>query len=309
MAKNSSKQSSNKQVKKKTTNTTKKKKTELNNTTRIRIDTKRLNDSESLDTSFLEGRLENKNKKNKKDKPFKAPKDFTFSYEIIKSIMAIIVVSALLIGTFIFFVNYDFSDRDNSTKVKEEVKEEIIIDDNYLFVGDFYTDRFDFGDYDYHYVKVSNRKFTTKEILESLKENVYDYNPSIVFIQLGINDLDEDVSLDVIINNMSNIIDGIKENRKYATIYIESLYPINKDIYSYDEDIISSNITNEKIEDLNNMLKELANNKKVKYLDVYKELEKDNSLNEDYTDNGVYLNDNGYDVIKKMIKKVVDDEK
>ena len=43
-------------------NKTRKSKKELEQTTRIRIDKDRLNDYDSLDTSFLEGRLDKKSK-------------------------------------------------------------------------------------------------------------------------------------------------------------------------------------------------------------------------------------------------------
>ena len=54
------------------------------------------------------------------------------------------------------------------------------------------------------------------------------------------------------------------------------------------------------------MIEELAKDKKVEYIDVYKELSLNDKLNEEYTDNGVYLNTNGYEKVLKLLKKVVD---
>ena len=54
------------------------------------------------------------------------------------------------------------------------------------------------------------------------------------------------------------------------------------------------------------MIEELAKDKKVEYIDVYKKLFLNDKLNEEYTDNGVYLNTNGYEKVLKLLKKVVD---
>ena len=42
------------------------------------------------------------------------------------------------------------------------------------------------------------------------------------------NDLLEERDMSDILDDMEKIIKGIQENRPYAKIYVESLYPINK---------------------------------------------------------------------------------
>jgi lysophospholipase L1-like esterase len=54
------------------------------------------------------------------------------------------------------------------------------------------------------------------------------------------------------------------------------------------------------------MIKELSKDKKVEYMDVYKTLEQDNKLNEEYTDDGLHLNDEGKEKVWNLLKKVVD---
>ena len=64
-----------------------------------------------------------------------------------------------------------------------------------------------------------------------MDEKVYIYNPSKVFILIGTNDFDEErhgkFDEDTTIDNIKSIIEGIKENRRFAEIYIESV------IYDY----------------------------------------------------------------------------
>ena len=84
----SSSDSKNKSVKAKKTNQSKKPNIEY--TTRIRIDKERLEDSDSLDTSFLEGRIEKKFRTNKKAKEnLLHPSNSYFSFSFLKHIIII----------------------------------------------------------------------------------------------------------------------------------------------------------------------------------------------------------------------------
>lgn len=297
-------------------NKTKKSKKELEYTTRIRIDKDRLNDYDSLDTSFLEGRLDKKIKNSRvsREKFYKEKKPSKINWELVRSFFYLIGTLFVIVTIIVFLVRHDFF--KGSTVNNEEVKvvneektkkeETKQIDDNYLFVGDFYTDKFNFDNLDYKYVKECGEDYTTDDILNDMKNKIYLYNPSIVFIQLGINDLDSGKSEDDIVDNISKIIDGIKENRPYAKIYIESLYPINKDVDDFDDDILDDEIDNELISSLNSKIKKITEEKKVNYLDIYSFISEDNKLSDKYSDNGIYLNEDGYMKILKEIKRVVE---
>lgn len=283
-------------------------------TTRIRIDEIRLNDSESLDTSFLEGRIEKQSRKNSSKVKEKILKDNTKKVKKLKLLkkiffsISIICLFVLLIIVFVNVVKKISHNVDNKTEKVVEVKKESIIDDNYLFVGDYQVGKFNFDDYDldYHYVKKSDDDLTTSKLIDNIDDYVYIYNPSIVFIQVGINDLNEDKSIDEIIDNYEEIIKLIKKKRPYAVIYIESLYPINKDVDDYDKDIIDDDVNNDKIKDVNKRLESLAEKEKVNYLKIYDVLQSKGKLDKDYTDNGVYLNDEGYKQVLKVVRGQID---
>lgn len=292
------------------------KKINLDFTTRIRIDKDRINDYETLDTSFLEGRIDKKTNKNKKlkEKILKEKKtnNNELDFGAIKNFIIILLIiigvgfSVMFFSKSILDGKYSNKDTQENEKVvtKDEEYQEEVIDDNYLFVGDFYTKDFNFDDYDYHYVKVCENDFTTKKVLDDLKNKVYRYNPSIVFIQLGIMDLNEDKSVDEIVNNMEEIIDNIKDNRPYTKIYIESLYPINKDADKFDR-IISKDILEDDIKEVNKKLKDLTKNKKVEFLDLYSILSDEDKLKDDYSSNGVKLNEEGYNLVREKIEKII----
>ena len=290
---------------------------DLDVTTRIRIDDTRINDSDSLDTSFLEGRLEKKVNKNKKEKE-KILKEDSVSkkaLDTIRSIVFALAVIALIILCIVFVINripniISNNNKSNNSVNKEVIEndsksEEKIIDDNYLFIGDYHTENYDFGDYDYHYVKNSKDDFSVSDLVDSLDDNVYKYNPSVVIIELGINDLNDNNGMDNIIDNLSSIIISIKHNRPLAKIYIESLYPINRDIDDFNNDLVNDDISNTDIENLNSKIEDICKKNNISYLDVYKDLALGDKLNSKYTDDGVLLNEDGYNIIKNLISKTI----
>ena len=181
------------------------------------------------------------------------------------------------------------------------------IDDNYLFVGGFHTNEFSFVKYglDYHYVNVSQKRLTTKDLLNNMKSMVYDYNPSVIFLEFGISDFNDDIEVEEFLFQYKKILQEIHSNRPNAVIYVESIYPINKDMDDYDDDILDFNIKNDTIQVINNNLKDLAKKEDVQYIDLYSVLVQNDKLNPDYTEDGVHLNEDGYRKILNEINKVI----
>lgn len=286
----------------------------LENTTRIRIDDSRINDAESLDTSFLEGRLDKKSKDNikTKEKILKERKQILFNFEIIKCVFFGLAFICILVLGFVFLRDSSlFKIKDTTSierkkdtdKKKEEVNNKI--DKNYVFVGDFYIDKYNFDDLDYYYVKSTKDDLTTGKLLDNMRNMIYDFNPSIVFIQVGFNDLKNDRSIDDIYSDYKKIIENIRENRPYAKIVINSLLPINKDKDDFDSLRVNDSYNDDVIK-LNDKLKSLAEEKNIDYMDLYNIIGEDNKLKDDYTSNGIDLNDDGYEKIVNEIKKYLE---
>lgn len=290
-----------------------KKKDNLDVTTRIRIDEKRINDAESLDVSFLSDKSGKKISNNKKNKILNEKKQILFNFTIIKSIFFVLSFICIIILIMLIVKNNNLNIKkyvEKDVEVEEKIKkEEKIIDDNILFIGDFYTEKLDLDDFDYPYVKISDKSLTTEDLLNDMKDKVYKFNPSVVIIQLGIIDLDNGSKDEQIIERLNDVIYKIKENRPYAKIYIESLYPINKEVDNYEDDILDDDIDNKLIRGINQLIKSLAYENDINYIDVFDLISDDDyNLDEKYTDNGIYLNDNGYKVILDEIRKNVDDK-
>lgn len=282
----------------------KKSKKTLEDTTRIRVGEDRINDASSIDVSFVEG---NKEKINK-EKILKEKKDHSFLYGILKTLVLFFIVAVLFIFAFMYA-------RDNNllenvfhikpqVRVKVEEKEVKTMDYNYLFIGDYHTDGLDFDGFYKPYVKISNDDYTTSIILDDLRDYIYVYNPTHVFIELGSNELTDENSISEIVNNLKRIVRGIQNNRSLANIYVESLYPINDTI-----DEFNSDLSIELIKKANIEIKSMCKSLDVNYIDMYDELIEDDLLKEEYTDDGIKLNSDGYKKVFKIINRYIEDER
>ena len=274
------------------------------NTTKIRVTEDRINDAESIDVSFVEG---NKNKINK-EKILREKKDHSFLYGIIKTLVLFLIVAVLFVFAFMYARDNNLLENVFHIKpqVKVQVKEKEVktMDYNYLFIGDYHTDGLEFDSFYKPYVKISNEDYTTLDILDDLRDYIYVYNPTDVFIELGSNDLIDENSISEIVNNLKKIIRGIQNNRSLATIYVESLYPVNDTVEGFD-----SNLSVEYIKKTNKEIESMCKSLDVTYIDIYKELSEDDLLKDDYTDDGIKLNSDGYKKLFKVINRYIEDER
>ncbi len=286
--------------------TKKKEEKKLEDTTRIRVDGERINDAESLDISFVEGK--SKKTRKAKEKILKEKKDHSFLYGIIKLLVIFLIVSVLFVFAFMYARDNNLLEKVFHVKpqVKVEVKEKEIktMDYNYLFIGDYHTEGMEFDEFYKPYVKVCNEDYTTLDILDDLRNHIYVYNPTHVFIELGVNDFKSDTSIHDVIANLESIVKGIQHNRSMATIYVSSIYPVNDTIDGFDKD---ENLTNDFIKDINNEIKTMCNSLEVNYIDMYSELSENDLLKENYTDDGIRLNEDGYKKVFKVINRYIDE--
>lgn len=261
-----------------------------------------LDSIENLDVSFVE----EKERKNARKKLVLEEKKEKSSKKNM-SFIILLIITLILLGLLIyFFVVY--SNEENNKNIVEKIVEKTIVDDNYLFLGDSITDFYNLDKF-YEGFPVVNSGISgnrTTDILNDMKNRVYKYNPSKIFLLIGTNDFLDDVSNDEIVNNIGKIIKLIKENRPYASIYLESIYPVNR---TDDEKISLSMVSvrdNERIKDVNDKLKVLCKDEKITYIDLYSKLvDDDDNLKLEYTIEGLHLSEDGYKVVTDEIFKYI----
>mgnify|MGYP004499720381 FL=1 len=202
----------------------------------------------------------------------------------ITKIVFLTCLTSIIILLIIFFL---YSNKRTST-----------IDDNFVFLGDSITNGYNLDEYypEYPTVKSGVNGYKTQDILNNMNNMVYIYNPSKVFLLIGINDIHAGKSKEYIINNIEKIIDNIKENRKNAKIYVESIYPVNSKI--------RSNSKNDFTIEVNKEIKKLCKEKNIVYINIHDLLIDNNGdLKKKYTTDGLHLSEDGYKVVTKEIKK------
>ena len=258
------------------------------------FDEKRLKDVQSLDTSFVEGKVKSKELKedlNKADKPIKT---HSFGKVLGKIFLCIFF---LLLGALLTYLY--FRKDINKVKVKEKIveKEVKVTDKNYVFLGDHVFSNYDLTKYisEDKVVNSSDEDDTSELLLKNIKNRVLVYNPSDVFISTGSNDYIKGLTNEEILTNLSGIIDEIKTNRSLSNIYVLSVLPVGKN---------SKSRNNETISNLNESIKVLCEENEINYIDLYSLLiDEEGYLKEEYSKDGLNLNEEGYSVVTMTLSE------
>ena len=219
-------------------------------------------------------------------------------------ILIIIIISLIISISFnIFYIN-----KKEPVKTVVKYKYKYKVDENIVFFGDSITSVYDVDHFypNNHVVNSGVSGDKSENLVNRIDEGLYKYNPSKVFILIGINDLNHNISNKDILKNIQKIINGIKLNRKNSKIYVESIYPINQDLLKENEYSFNEEVTNEVILNLNKEIENLCNKNNIEYIDIYSMLLDDNgNLNSEYTKEGLHLNELGYMKLTEKLEKYV----
>ncbi len=221
----------------------------------------------------------------------KKKEKISINSKIIIIILSVLLLISLVINIYLFIIKKNIN----------------LLDENIVFFGDSITSGYKIEEF-YPKNNVINSGISgnvTNDLLERM-EDVYKYNPSKVFILIGINDLNRGKSIDEILDNIQRIVNNIKTNRKYTNIYIESVYPINRNVFEDKDYSFNNDINNDTIKELNDRLSNLCKENSIQYVDVYNNLiDSEGNLKEDYTREGLHLTDLGYFKVTSSLSKYV----
>ena len=176
-----------------------------------------------------------------------------------------------------------------------------------VFIGDSITN---YGtDSDYGFVNQFKKKYSslikiyaegicgneTTDILERLDKDVIKHKPDVMYIMIGINDINnESRTLEEILQNMTKIIDIVKEN---------NIEPVILNVTLISEDF--SNPKNIQVDKYNELLKNLAEEKQVKLIDVNtllkNEVNKGDNSSLVVMEDDLHLNENGNNVVADAV--------
>lgn len=179
-----------------------------------------------------------------------------------------------------------------------------------VLVGDSLTDNYPVGEcfLDLPY-RVYNRGIggdTTSALSSRLSESVFELNPKVVVLLIGINDfaLKEGTTPKTLASSIENIVKEIKTHLPTTKIILEAIYPVNKSNAPKIDRGSVDNKDNALINETNALLKNI---KGVNFLDLSSYLKDENGeLKLEYTREGLHLNAKGYFAITPIITKEIE---
>lgn len=212
----------------------------------------------------------------------------------------VLILTGISVGKITTSEKVCYKEKENK-KVKNanEFKQK----ENIVFLGDSITEIYPIEEIydDLPIIKSGTSGYTTNDILEKMDSLLYQYNPSKVVLLIGTNDIMEDESderVEETIKNIKKITKEIKINRKNIKIYIESIYPVNRNMKK--EMVADRN--NETIQKINKEVKIYCDKNNITYINMYDKLtDEDGNFNKKYTYDGLHPNTLGYAKITRVL--------
>jgi lysophospholipase L1-like esterase len=172
--------------------------------------------------------------------------------------------------------------------------------DEIIFIGDSITDGGEWSEM-FEKKNVKNRGISgdvTQGVLDRLEE-VTESMPKKIFLMIGVNDLARGASPEQIIENTRNILENIQKASPETQIFLQSLLPVNDFFGKFNEHTSKK----EAIKEVNLSLQKLASGKVV-FINLYENfVDKAGKLNLAYSNDGLHLNGEGYQLWATLIKK------
>ena len=172
-----------------------------------------------------------------------------------------------------------------------------------VFAGDSITEFFALKKYLGRDFPLVNRGIAGTDsvwLLEHLKEQVLDLEPSKLAIMIGINDIGRAYPIQDIVNRISDIVMAVRQESLFTEIYLLSVLPVSERPEHSSKVKIRNNAT---VRELDQQLAVLPG---VTYVDLYDYLtDAQGQLNDTYTTDGLHLSPQGYQVLAEPIKKEI----
>ena len=225
---------------------------------------------------------------------------------LIAIIVLLILTVLVLMGMgYMLYSNYSKLESENESlnkevgrlnkELEELKKEEEPIIYKQVFIGGNLIKNYTLSKYysGYEVINSSKEDITSEYLLNNLDSMLFDYNPSKVFINVGLNDLSNKVDKDTIVSNIKEIIRKIKEKDSNIEIYLLSIVPLNSTDYE------NINAVNEGLSKLSNVNK---------YVDIYEILKEVNgdTISSLYSEDKKELNSKGYEVLTDGLSKYLE---
>src|SRR5690606_22891249 len=123
-----------------------------------------------------------------------------------------------------------------------------------------------------------------------------------IFLLIGINDISRNFTDSAILANYESIMRRIGKESPNTKLYIETILPVNSS-FGVNNNHYNKN---QHILNINNGIKKLAQKQQVTLIDLYSQfLDEEERLNAIYTDEGLHLNEKGYEHWAKILEPYI----
>ncbi|WP_242826408.1 GDSL-type esterase/lipase family protein [Butyrivibrio sp. VCB2001] len=150
--------------------------------------------------------------------------------------------------------------------------------------------------------------YTIPELLESMNEQIFDLEPSVIFINIGTNDISRpEETKEDLYRDYKEVLSQIKERLPLALVYMMAYYPVNpalaKEIQAWPEAAEAARLRKERLPGANDVVKKLAAEYCYEYIDVNEGLYDDaGELKRELSTDGIHMWPEAYEIIFDNMK-------
>lgn len=193
--------------------------------------------------------------------------------------------------------NKDVNHEDNSIILdkNEDINEKVAKPEtsngktNTVFIGDSITEGISYFGFTCDSNVIAEKGFTVKKASKALNK-LEGVNADKIFIQLGLNDLLYDLSIEEYKERYTVLVQNIKQRKPNANIYVQAIFPV-----TYNIEQKRPMLSNARIDDFNNAIKSMAEEQGITFLNVSSLFKgANNCMNEQYTSDGIHLKYDSY---------------
>ncbi|WP_024864441.1 GDSL-type esterase/lipase family protein [Butyrivibrio sp. FCS014] len=153
--------------------------------------------------------------------------------------------------------------------------------------------------------------YTIPELLESMDEQIFNLEPSVIFINIGTNDISHrEETAEVFEEDYRKVLTQIKERLPKTKVFMMAYYPVNQKvadtITAWPEAPLAAKLRAERLDKANGIVEKLSKEFGYRYINVNEGLfGEDGQLLEKYTTDGIHMWPCAYELIFDNMKKYI----
>jgi len=153
--------------------------------------------------------------------------------------------------------------------------------------------------------------YTIPELLESMDEQIFDLEPSVIFINIGTNDISRpEETSEGFEADYRNVLSQIKERLPKTKVYVMAYYPVNvelaKKVVAWPEAPLAAELRLQRLDKANAIAESLAKEMGYEFINVNKGLAGvDGQTLREYSTDGIHLWPKAYEIVFDNMSKYI----